>query len=80
MVEEIAIRFANPVVSIGGYTKRLQRPSILPKGQSYLDQIVHETTRLETMIDVWKNMSIFETRLWKGEHARGCRNGASILF
>jgi PAS domain S-box-containing protein len=51
MVEEIAHQVRNPVVSIGGYTKRLQKvlPSS-PKGQSYLDQIVHETTRLETMI------------------------------
>jgi nitrogen-specific signal transduction histidine kinase len=51
MVEEIAHQVRNPVVSIGGYTKRLQKvlPSS-PRGQSYLDQIVHETTRLETMI------------------------------
>jgi PAS domain S-box-containing protein len=51
MVEEIAHQVRNPVVSIGGYTKRLQKvfPSS-PKGQSYLDQIVHETNKLETMI------------------------------
>ncbi len=51
MVEEIAHQVRNPVVSIGGYTKRLQKvfPSS-PKGQSYLEQIVHETNRLETMI------------------------------
>ena len=51
MVEEIAHQVRNPVVSIGGYTKRLQKvfPSS-PKGQSYLDQIVHETRKLEIMI------------------------------
>jgi PAS domain S-box-containing protein len=51
MVEEIAHQVRNPIVSIGGYTKRLQRnfpPSA--KGQSYLDQILQETRKLENMI------------------------------
>jgi PAS domain S-box-containing protein len=51
MVEEIAHQVRNPIVSIGGYTRRVQK--IFPstqKGQSYLDQILHETKRLETMI------------------------------
>jgi PAS domain S-box-containing protein len=51
MVEEIAHQVRNPVVSIGGYTKRLQKISLSSlKGQSYLDQIIHETNKLETMI------------------------------
>lgn len=51
MVEEIAHQVRNPVVSIGGYTKRLQKVSpSSPRGQSYLDQIIHETNKLETMI------------------------------
>jgi PAS domain S-box-containing protein len=51
MVEEIAHQIRNPIVAIGGYTQRLLKiftPS--PKGKSYLHQILHETKRLETMI------------------------------
>jgi PAS domain S-box-containing protein len=51
MVEEIAHQVRNPIVSIGGYTKRLQKA--LPtsqKGGYYLDQILRETRRLETLI------------------------------
>jgi PAS domain S-box-containing protein len=51
MVEEIAHQVRNPIVSIGGETKRLQKnfpPST--KGQSYLDQIIQETRKLENMI------------------------------
>ncbi len=50
MVEEIAHQIRNPIVSIGGYTQRLLKTSALPKGKSYLNQILHETRRLETMI------------------------------
>jgi signal transduction histidine kinase len=51
MVEEIAHQVRNPIVSIGGYSKRLQKnfpPS--SKSQSYLDQILQETKKLENMI------------------------------
>ena len=51
MVEEIAHQVRNPIVSIGGYTKRLQKnfpPS--PKSESYLGQILQETMKLENMI------------------------------
>jgi PAS domain S-box-containing protein len=51
MVEEIAHQVRNPIVSIGGYTQRLMKT--LPsssKNRSYLDQILRETKRLETMI------------------------------
>ena len=51
MVEEIAHQIRNPIVSIGGYTQRfLKISSPLPKGKSYLHQILHETKRLETII------------------------------
>lgn len=51
MVEEIAHQVRNPIVSIGGFAKRLQRDfSSTQKSYSYLDQILHETRRLETMI------------------------------
>jgi len=51
MVEEIAHQVRNPVVSIGGYAQRLVKTfSPPPKGRSYLHQILHETKRLETML------------------------------
>jgi PAS domain S-box-containing protein len=51
MVEEIAHQIRNPIASIGGYAKRLTKafPSS-QKSKSYLDQILRETHRLETMI------------------------------
>jgi PAS domain S-box-containing protein len=51
MVEEIAHQVRNPIVSLGGYTKRLQKA--LPssqKGRYYLNQILRETRRLEALI------------------------------
>jgi PAS domain S-box-containing protein len=51
MLEEIAHQIRNPIVAIGGYTRRLLKtftPS--SKGKSYLHQIFQETKRLETMI------------------------------
>lgn len=51
MVEEIAHQIRNPIVAIGGYTQRLLKTlSPLPKGRSYLHQILQEAKRLETMI------------------------------
>ena len=51
MVEEIAHQVRNPIVSIGGFAKRLQRAfSSTQKNYSYLDQILQETRKLETMI------------------------------
>jgi PAS domain S-box-containing protein len=51
IVEEIAHQVRNPIVSIGGFTQRLLKPSLAPqKRKFYLDQVVRETRRLETMI------------------------------
>ena len=51
MVEEIAHQVRNPIVSIGGYTQRLRKTSpSSSKGQTYLDQILQETRKLERMI------------------------------
>ena len=51
MVGEIAHQVRNPIVSIGGYTKRLQKNfSPSSKGQSYLNQILQEAKKLENMI------------------------------
>ncbi len=51
MVEEIAHQVRNPIVAIGGYSQRLLnalRPS--PKGKFYLNQILRESKRLESLI------------------------------
>jgi PAS domain S-box-containing protein len=51
MVEEIAHQIRNPVVSIGGYTKRLLNsfPSS-PKVSPYLERILREAGRLEIIV------------------------------
>jgi PAS domain S-box-containing protein len=51
IVEGIAHQFRNPVASIGGYASRLTK--VLPptfKGRSYVNQIMDETGRLETIL------------------------------
>jgi PAS domain S-box-containing protein len=51
IVEEIAHQVRNPIVSIGGFTQRLLKPSLASqKRESYLEQVIRETKRLETMI------------------------------
>jgi PAS domain S-box-containing protein len=51
IVEEIAHQVRNPIVSIGGFTQRLLKPSSpSEKNEFYLDQVVRETRRLEAMI------------------------------
>ena len=51
IVEEIAHQIRNPIVSIGGFTQRLLKPSLASqKREFYLEQVVQETKRLETMI------------------------------
>jgi PAS domain S-box-containing protein len=51
IVEEIAHQVRNPIVSIGGYSQRLLKSSSASqKSEFYLDQVVRETRRLETMI------------------------------
>lgn len=51
IVEEIAHQIRNPIVSIGGFTQRLLKPSLASqKREFYLEQVVRETKKLETMI------------------------------
>ncbi|NWG02338.1 MAG: PAS domain S-box protein [Syntrophaceae bacterium] len=51
MVEEIAHQVRNPIVAIGGYTQRLLKTfSYSTKNQYYLQQVLRETQKLETMI------------------------------
>jgi PAS domain S-box-containing protein len=51
MVEDIAHQIRNPIVSIGGYTRRLSKgvPSS-SKDKVYLNHILKETDRLETVL------------------------------
>ena len=51
LVGEIAHQFRNPIAAIGGYTNRLLKnlPSP-PKGRSYVNQILQEVGRLETIL------------------------------
>ena len=51
IVEGIAHQFRNPVASVGGYANRLAKViSSDVKGRSYVDQILEETGRLETIL------------------------------
>jgi PAS domain S-box-containing protein len=68
MVEEIAHQVRNPIVSIGGYTQRLMKsiPSS-SKNRSYLDQILRETKRLETMIQRVEEVVLIPRLVFKKE-------------
>ena len=51
MVEEIAHQVRNPIASIGGYALRLQKASAdSRKRQTYLNQILEETNRLDALV------------------------------
>jgi PAS domain S-box-containing protein len=51
MVEEIAHQFRNPIASVGGYAKRILKGSVSsPKAKNYLDHVLQETGRLETIL------------------------------
>ena len=51
MVEEIAHQFRNPLSSVGGYAKRILKGSLSsPKAKAYLENILQETGRMETVL------------------------------
>lgn len=51
MVEEIAHQVRNPIVSIGGYLRRLMKTTTSsPRAESYIKRILQEADRLEEMI------------------------------
>jgi PAS domain S-box-containing protein len=51
MVEEIAHQVRNPIVSLGGYARRLLKAvPALRKGRPYLTKLLQETSRLERML------------------------------
>ncbi len=71
MVEEIAHQIRNPVVSIGGYANRLKKT--LPsssKGKFYLDKIVNETNKLETMLRRIEEVVLIQAPVFKKEDVR----------
>ena len=54
MMEEIAHQIRNPIVSIGGYARRILKsdPSAIPeKSQAYFGRILDEAKQLEVMIE-----------------------------
>ena len=68
MVEEIAHQVRNPIVAIGGYSRRLLdrlRPS--PKGKSYLNQILRESMRLENLIRRLEEYVLFPKPVYRRE-------------
>jgi len=68
MVEEIAHQVRNPIVAIGGYSRRLLdklRPS--PKEKSYLNQILRESKRLENLIQRLEEYVLFPKPVYRRE-------------
>jgi PAS domain S-box-containing protein len=59
-VEEIAHQIRNPIAAIGGHSQRLLKTfSPSRKGKSYLQEILRETKRLETMIQRLEEYVLF---------------------
>ena len=68
MVEEIAHQVRNPIVTIGGYSQRLLNTfSPSPKGKSYLQQILREAKRLETLIQRLEEYVLFPKPAFRRE-------------
>jgi len=68
MVEEIAHQVRNPIVTIGGYSQRLLNTfSPSPKGKSYLQQILREAKRLETLIQRLEEYVLFPKPAFRKE-------------
>jgi len=71
MVEEIAHQVRNPISSIGGFTKRLLKGfSSSQKSTSYLNQILQETKRLETMIQQMEDYVLIPRPIFQREKVR----------
>ena len=68
MVEEIAHQVRNPIVSIGGYTYRLLKSfASSRKNKSYLNHILRETKRLETMIQQMEDYVLIPRPIFQRE-------------
>lgn len=71
MVEEIAHQIRNPIVSIGGYASRLKK--ILPissKNKFYLEKIINETNRLESMLRRIEEVALIQAPVFKRENIK----------
>jgi len=81
MVEEIAHQVRNPIVSIGGYTQRLMKtfPSS-SRNRSYLDQILRETKRLETMIQRVEEVVLIPRLIFQKEKVQEVAEAALQTF
>jgi PAS domain S-box-containing protein len=72
MVEEIAHQVRNPVVSIGGYAHRLLKSIPSPsRDKPYLIKILHETDRLERMIQQVEDYLQIPTPFFRRERIQG---------
>src|SRR4030042_494248 len=81
IVEEIAHQVRNPIVSIGGYTQRLLKPSLASqKSEFYLDQVVRETRRLETMIQRGEEYVLIPRPTFRREKIQGVVDAALQTF
>ena len=69
MVEEIAHQVRNPILSIGGFTQRLlQMSTSLPRSKVYLDRILQEANKLETMIQRMEEVSQIQRPVFQKEN------------
>ncbi len=67
MIEEIAHQIRNPIVSLGGYAKRLTRGPSSPGDKIYLSRILEETKRLEQMIQRLEEVILVQKPVLKKE-------------
>jgi signal transduction histidine kinase len=81
MVEEIAHQIRNPIASIGGYVKRLiNRLPSSAKNRFYLDQIIHESNRLETMLRRIEEVILIPMPVIKKENVKEVIDEAVNMF
>jgi len=81
MVEEIAHQIRNPIASIGGYAKRLiNRLPSSAKNRFYLDQIIHESNRLETMLRRIEEVILIPMPVIKKENVKEVIDEAVNMF
>jgi PAS domain S-box-containing protein len=76
MMEEIAHQIRNPIVSLGGYTRRLTREPSSLKRKLYLNRIMEETKRLERMIQRLEEVVLIQKPLLKKERILEVIEGA----
>ncbi len=76
MMEEIAHQIRNPIVSLGGYARRLTREPSSLKRKVYLSRIMEETKRLERMIQRVEEVVLIRKPLLKKERILEVIEGA----